>query len=232
MKLALARAATLCAIVASGQAVAMEEVGRTRFALPAGNWQPVVQYQQEQQYLGGEYSNTLFTKIYQLPGAGAVPRALLVVTSTGNAHSRGPGTWMSKECPPSRPKFFTADYDSNKSRRTRECVVVNPAFVAAVFFRGNESALAGFGAQNVQLPKVANSLRGEAANTGGNLLQVNLIVGRDFIGLAGSSPAAADTHEVAPALVAWAEVLQEAVRAAVYSTDGSLALPPIEFESR
>jgi hypothetical protein len=213
---------------AGGAACAAESVGRIEFDLPSPEWQTLAAYEQGLHYQNGVVI-PLFTKLYALPGKGSTPKAMLVVTSTSGSHP-GPTRFVTEVCPEPRAKFHTADFDSNKLTRVRECIVVNSAFVAATYFRDAEKVLQALKDRGVTLPTSAYSLRSTAGFESGSFVRVNLITARSFAGLRGGVPDAADTHGVAPALVAWAEALHRAVKSAALQPGGRLALPAIAFE--
>ncbi|MED5621411.1 hypothetical protein [Ideonella sp. BN130291] len=208
-----------------------ETVGRVDFPLPSAEWQLVADYEHPLTFNGGEHSIPLFTKLYQLPGAGRQPKALLLVTATSGSHA-GKVRWVSEKCPPARPRFFAEDFHTNKVTSHIECLVVNPVFSPPAYFKNNAKVLQALADKGVELPKSAVSLRSTVTSQAGTYLHVNLMAGKDFVGLPGTTLYTDDAHEVAPALVAWGEELHWAVRSAMRSLRGALQLPAIEFEKR
>jgi hypothetical protein len=218
-------AAVACGLVAFA-AGATESVGRIEFDLPSPAWSLVAAKEHALHYQSGS-ETPLFTKIYTLAGAVTAPKAMLIVSSTAGSHS-GRTQWVTERCPEPRPRYFATDFDSNKLTRVRECIVVNPDFVAAKFFVTDAVALA-LKEAGVTPPIAAYSLRTSVGVDGGALVRVHLVTVKSFAGLRSRAPAAADTFGVAPELVAWAEALHAAVKEST-GLGGRLNLPSIEFK--
>jgi hypothetical protein len=208
-----------------------ESVGRTRLELPGSGWTVLAAYETTLKFNGGQYSIPVENKVFQLPGPDGSPKALLTVSSTKGGN-RTPVQWISDRCPAPRPKYFTEDFGANRSSRVNECLVVNSAFSPAEFFKGNQKVLKALDEKGVRLFNSGYSLRTVYGANGGTILRVNLITRNDFKGLAGSTPSATATYDVAPALLAWGEALHKAVKDAVLSPRGNLVLPEIAFKDK
>lgn len=219
-------ALVLTAVLAGSGASATESIGRAQFELPSPAWELVVEYEHPLTYKTGQVI-PLFSKLYRLPGTGA-PKALLLVTSTSG--SLGARTsWVTDRCPEPRSKFFAADFSTNKLMHSRQCIVVNPAFVAAKFFREAGQPMEGIRQRGIELPRLTYSMRSVVTNENGAFLQVNLMTASNFAGLASVTPDAEDLHGVAPALVAWTEALHDSAKGSLRRVNGNLVLPAVEF---
>jgi hypothetical protein len=208
-----------------------ESVGRVSFTLPSEQWQLVGGYERELKFNEGLNTTPLTTRLYQLPGDGGMPRALLLVTSTDNS-TRPLVNWVSESCPPARDKYFADDFGTNRRPHEKECLIVNTAFSAAALFKDNPDVQRLAQERGIRLPATGHSLRSTVGSPKGLYLHVNLMTPRGFKGLPGSTPRAADLQRVDPALVAWAEALHDAVKSSVYSVTGKLELPPIDISQR
>lgn len=222
------RLAVIAALVLSCQgAAATDKVGRTSITLPDG-WSVLTRYESKLSFNGGEYSIPLYTVVYQLAGPGDTPRALLMVASTEGGN-RGRVRWVSETCPDARPKYFTNDYDTRAVTHTRECLIVNAAFVPGRFFKPDAEVPNALKAQGLKFFRNGYSLRAVYGIQNGSLLRVHLMTDRSFVGLAGGAAAAGDLHDVPAPLVAWGEALRASVSRSVLSLGGQLQLPPVSF---
>ena len=187
-------AVVVCAFAASfaaGVVVAAETVGRLEFELPSPTWKLVASTEHPLRYQSG-IEIPLFTKVYVLPGTAAVPKAMLIVTSTSGSHP-GRTQWVTERCPEPRARYFATDFDTNKLIRVRECIVVNPAFVAANYFGSADPLQQAIKDAGVALPPSAYSLRSLVGLDGGTLVRVHLIAAKSFVGLPNATPAASET---------------------------------------
>jgi len=226
---ALSAVLGLAAAIAGGAAGAGESVGRLDFDLPSPGWQLVTTSEHPLRYQSG-VDIPLFTKLYALRARGAVPKALLIVTSTSGS-ARGRTQWVTERCPDPRPNYFAADFDSNKLTRVRECIVVNPGFVAAKYFANADPLLLAMKEAGLSLPASAYSLRVTVGTDGGSFARVHLIAAPSFVGVRQGVVAAPDSFGVATELVAWGEALHAAVKDSM-RLGGRLNLPPIEFKDQ
>jgi hypothetical protein len=224
------------ALVAAGLALALwlpaagalaEKVGRTSFELPSG-FSPVTQFEGRMTFDGGARWMPMYNALYQLPGKDKVPRALLVVSSTGGGHDRNVD-WVSEVCPEPRPRYYTDNFGGRALTRKRECLVVNSGFAPLKFFRPDSEVLKGLEAQGLKVFGSGYSMRSVVGVRGGTLLRVNLMTQRDFAGLPDAPVPAGDLHDTPPALVAWGRALHAAVDKSAYSLGGELQLPPMTF---
>ena len=204
-----------------------ESIGRTSLQLPAGNWSVLTAF--DGNLIFDQYSKMpLRTRVFKLVDSSGSVNALLSVTSTeGGRGSRI--RWISQSCPESRPKYFTNDFGSNKQPDTRDCLVVNSAFAPFKFYKEDAEVIVALKSQNIQLFTNGYSLRTQYGSQAGTYLNVNLMTTKKFLGLPVGRSEASDIHEVPEALVAWGEALHKAVKNSVFSIDGELTLPPIEF---
>jgi hypothetical protein len=202
-------------------------LGRTSFEPPPG-FTFVHAWEGKLTFNGGEHAIPLRNALYQLPGGGDTPRALLLVTSTDGGN-RGNVNWVTEACPEPRPKYFTADFDSKALTARRECLVVNSEFAPARYFKPDAEVPRVLEEKGLKLFRSGYSVRSVLGVRAGSLLRVNLMTQRGFAGLPAAAPVAADLHDTPAALVAWGEALHRAVHAAVYSVGGELKLPSIAF---
>ena len=222
--------ATLALLVAPvlGASAHTQTVGRTDIDLSGQPWVELTSYASELRFDGGIKVVPVDHKVYMLPGEGAEPRALLVISNTtGSVGSRV--RWVSEMCPPARPMFHTDDFGTNQQIKVRRCLVVNASFVPSLFFQPGSEVPTALAAKGLSLFKTGYSIRSVFGSTSGEVLRVNLVTRRGFTGLPGASPVAQGTHDVAAPLVAWGEALQRATEAAVMSLPRSLTLPPASF---
>lgn len=218
-------AAPLLALIASANA---EPVGRTEFD-PAGlPWIPLTEYQSPLKFDGGAHVVNLKTKAFYLAGSGPEPIAVLTVTSTEGGVAPSV-RWVSETCPSARPKFHTDDFGTGASARTRQCLIVNPAFATMVFLKADSEIAKAAEEKGVALFKSGYSIRSVYGANGGTLLRVNLMTNRRFAGLPGVQPKADDKHETPEPLIAWGEALHKAMEDSVLSMSGRLVLPPVSF---
>jgi len=220
----------LLVLAGAGASASAEQVGRVRFELADAGWRPLVSYERTLKFDSGLKQIPLKTTVFVLPGGGAVPKALLQVTSSEGGSGHSGVRWVSDKCPEPRARFYTNDHGANLTPDRRDCVIVNSAFAANAYFADAPEVLAALAEQKVQLFKGGYSMRSTAATGTGTFMRVNLMTASGFAGSDEPAPAGADLHEVPAPLVAWGESLHRAVRESVGSLSGDLTLPPITFQ--
>lgn len=210
----------------SGPSIA-ETVGRVKVELPGNNWSILTEF--EGNLIFDQYKKMpLQTKVFKLADDKGAVLALLSITSTeGGRGSRI--RWTSQQCPEARQKYFTNDFGSNKQPDTRDCLVVNSAFAPFKFYKEDSEVIKALQQQNIQLFTNGYSLRTQYGSQSGTYLNVNLMTTKKFLGSAGARAEASELHEAPEPLVAWGEELHKAVKDAVFSVGGELALPRIDF---
>ncbi|MDB5913961.1 MAG: hypothetical protein JWP22_2636 [Ramlibacter sp.] len=216
----------LAAVLAPALAQAAERVGRTHFELPG--WTLVTRYETKLIFNAGEYSMPLHHALYQLPGEGKSPRALLLVSSTEGGN-RENVNWITNVCPPPARNYYTRDFGGAAVKSHRDCLVVNSSFAPEKFFKPDSEVVRAMESNGLEFPRRLYSIRNTAALRGGTLLTVNLMPGRDFAGLPGVPATATDVEGVPSALIAWGEALHAAVNRSVLSLGGSFELPTVTF---
>ena len=190
-------------------------------------WVALTTYQTKLRYDNGLLEIPVSNKVYYMPGASGMPKALLVLSGT-DARIPGNVRWVSEHCPEPRTRFFAQDFDSNRQTRVRECMVVNPSFAPAAYFAPDSEVVKAAAARGLKLFKVGYSFRSAYGTSGGALVQANFVASTAFRG-SPTEPAATQLHDVAPELVAWGEALHAAVRISAASASGEFVLPPLAF---
>jgi len=213
-------------IVLSSSFSRADSIGHAELQI-AAPWVPLTSYVTHLSYDNGNLVIPMQNRVFYIPGAAGVPKAVLVVTGT---EARIPGSvrWISEICPDARPKYFSEDYSSNKQTRVRQCLIVNSSFAPFLFYRADSEVLQAAKEQGINIFKSGYSFRSVYGSNGGALVRVNLMTTKAFRGLQ-TLPDSEQLHEVAPELVAWGEALHSAVRKSASSLTGELVLPPIEF---
>lgn len=205
-----------------------QEVGRVTLQLPPG-WVEVGSYESRLVINGGQNNAPIKNTLFQLPGTPSKPRALMLVSSTVGGTSMRLNL-VSEKCPGSQGTLYANDYESSPRADRRECLVVNPRFAPTKFFKADSKVVDLMAEKGLEFCHSCYGVRTVVANSTGTQLRINLMADPKFFVLA-SSPADGNNANPSAALIAWGEALHSAVKNSVFSMDGVLNLPRMEFSN-